>query len=75
MKKVTVVIPSVDDAGTLGGPAVVTAITDVGLPGPQGVKGDKGDQGPGILSNITRITASIDPPTNPEVNDLWIDLT
>ena len=70
MKKITVIIP--DDSGTLDEPVVITAITDVGLPGPPG---PKGDQGPGIFSNITRITASTDPPANPQENDLWIDLT
>lgn len=53
----------------------ITVVTDVGLPGPQGPRGDTGAQGPGIASNISRITASVDPPENPEVNDLWIDLT
>ncbi len=75
MKKVTVIIPVTDDSGTLGGPAVITAITDIGLPGPPGAQGLEGPQGPGIFSNITRITASVNPPDNPEVNDLWIDLT
>jgi len=64
MNKVTITIS--DTSGTLDGPASVSALATVGLPGPRG---------PGIFSNITRITASIDPPANPEVNDLWIDLT
>lgn len=59
MNEVTVRLP-------IEGPPVITAITKVGPQGPPG---------PGILSNITRITASIDPPANPEENDLWIDLT
>jgi hypothetical protein len=37
--------------------------------------GPKGDRGPGILSNISRITASDTPPIDPELNDLWIDLS
>ena len=45
---------------------VIKAVVSVGMPGPTG---------PGIRSNITRITASADPPANPEVNDLWIDLS
>jgi len=59
MEQVTLSIPTT-------GPPVITAITTVGPPGPPG---------PGILSNITRITASATPPDNPEVNDLWIDLS
>jgi hypothetical protein len=51
---------------------VITAKVDIRLPGP---KGDKGDTGPGIASNIAKITASTTPPDNPEVNDLWIDLS
>lgn len=51
---------------------VVVAEVGVRLPGP---KGDPGEPGPGIASNIARITASIDPPTNPQENDLWIDLS
>lgn len=41
----------------------------------QGQKGEKGETGPGILSNIERITASYDPPESPMENDLWIDLS
>lgn len=95
MKRITVVIPSIDDAGDLGGSAIITEVASIGpvmtakavvsgiinvssstrLPGPKGDKGDPGARGPGILSNITRITASTNPPADPEVNDLWIDLT
>ena len=45
MKNVTVIIPNVDDSGTLGGPAVITMITDVRLPGPQGPPIDLTDNG------------------------------
>jgi len=62
MNQVVVVLPD----GTLGGPVVITGISKVGPPGPPG---------PGIASNIKRITASATPPENPEVNDLWIDLS
>jgi hypothetical protein len=68
MHEVTVIVPT-DASGGLSERALITAITEVGMPGPQG------ERGPGIASNITRITASITPPANPEVNDLWIDLT
>jgi hypothetical protein len=37
--------------------------------------GVKGDQGPGIASNIAKITASLTAPLNPQVNDLWIDIS
>jgi hypothetical protein len=50
----------------------IIAKVSVRMPGP---RGPQGEVGPGIESNITKITASIDPPTNPEENDLWIDLS
>lgn len=79
MKRITVVMPTRDDSGafnrpaviksiTQSGPAVITQTAKVGLPGP------KGDPGPGIESNISRITAGTTPPNDPEKNDLWIDL-
>lgn len=55
----------------VAGPSSVR-IVNAGPIGPPGVKGDPGE---GIESNITRITASPIPPTDPEVNDLWIDLS
>ena len=82
MKSVTVVIPAIEDIGELGGQAIISSITNVGavvnataaigMPGP---RGPQGERGPGIASNITRITAGTTPPDDPEVNDLWIDLT
>lgn len=76
MNKATIVVH--DTTAMLESPVTVKAISQAGLPGPKGDKGDTGDQGvqgPGILSNIVRITASATPPDSPELNDLWIDIS
>lgn len=73
MKQVIVVIPR-----DLFNPVTIKTISNVGLPGPRGdvgPEGPTGPAGPGILSNIVRITASSTPPVDPEVNDIWIDLS
>lgn len=66
MRQITVVIPSEDVSDTLTQTPIIKSVSTIGLPGPRG---------PGILSNITRITASTSPPDDPEVNDLWVDIS
>ena len=67
MKVITFEIPALDeDTGTITATPIIKSITTVGLQGPPG---------PGISSNISKITASVDPPSNPQENDLWIDLS
>lgn len=70
MKQITVILPR-----DFSDPVVIGAISNIGLPGPPGPQGDTGGQGPGILSNISRITVSTTPPDDPEVNDLWVDIS
>lgn len=45
----------------------------------QGAKGDQGDQGiqgeKGNTGGIVPITVSLTAPADPNVNDLWIDIT
>ena len=70
MKQINVQIPAGDiSSGVLTQTPIIKSISSIGLPGPTG------PQGPGIASNITRITASVDPPSSPQENDLWIDLS
>jgi hypothetical protein len=73
MKEIVVVLPSATDqiSSITASPIspIVQPQVSIGIPGPQG------PPGPGIASNITRVTASTTPPTNPVVNDLWIDLS
>lgn len=75
MKQITVILPATDDSGTILGPVTIKTISDIGLPGPPGPTGSTGPQGPGIASNIHRITVSADPPDNPDLNDLWVDIS
>jgi len=44
----------------------VEVVSSVG----KGAKGDKGDTG-----GIVPITVSVTPPVDPDVNDLWIDIS
>jgi len=68
MDQVILVLPGNDQPAIILEPAPtpVDISVSIGMPGPPG---------PGIASNISRITASTSPPANPENNDLWIDLS
>lgn len=46
-------------------------VVDVLVPGIQGPKGDQGEPGPVTY----QITVSATPPPDPEVNQIWIDIS
>jgi hypothetical protein len=61
-----VVVPTQDKVTVIPGSPMIVKVVAGGV---------KGDRGPGIDSNITKITASTTAPPNPQVNDLWIDIS
>lgn len=46
-----------------------------GEPGPQGVQGDQGPQGDVGPQGEPGIVVSTTAPSNPSVNDLWLDIS
>lgn len=46
-----------------------------GEPGPQGIQGDQGPQGEQGPQGDPGIVVSATAPSNPSVNDLWLDIS
>lgn len=71
------IITNVVDGNTINSTLVmgqpITSDLEAGAKGDKGDKGDTGDTG--ATGGIVPITVSATAPVDPDVNDLWIDLS